>query len=49
MTMGNIQEGADSRSGITTRESKYNTDKRGASLIVEIDGTFSNVTIQEGN
>ncbi|GAA1756104.1 hypothetical protein GCM10009712_01330 [Pseudarthrobacter sulfonivorans] len=49
MTMGNIHEGADSRSGITTRESKYNTDKRGASLIVQIDGTFSNVTIQEGN
>ena len=49
MTMGNIHEGADSRSGITTRESKYNTDKSGASLIVQIDGTFSNITIQEGN
>jgi phage shock protein PspC (stress-responsive transcriptional regulator) len=49
MTMGNIQEGTNSRSGITTRETKYNTDKRGASLIVQIDGTFSNITIQEGN
>ena len=49
MTMGNLNEGTDHRSGITTRESSYNTDKPGASLVVEIDGTFSNVTIQEGN
>jgi len=49
MTMGNLTEGSDHRSGISTRESSYNTDKPGAKMIVEIDGTFSNVTIQEGN
>ncbi|WP_426938712.1 PspC domain-containing protein [Pseudarthrobacter sp. S3] len=49
MTMGNLTEGNGHRSGISTRESSYNTDKPGAKLIVEIDGTFSNVTIQEGN
>jgi hypothetical protein len=49
MTMGNLTEGSDHRSGMSTRESSYNTDKPGATLIVEIDGTFSNVTIQEGN
>jgi phage shock protein PspC (stress-responsive transcriptional regulator) len=49
MTMGNVQEGIQSHSGITDRESKYNTDKSGASLIVQIDGTFSNIKIQEGN
>jgi phage shock protein PspC (stress-responsive transcriptional regulator) len=49
MTMGNVHEGTQSHSGVTARESKYNTDKGGASLIVQIDGTFSNITIQEGN
>jgi phage shock protein PspC (stress-responsive transcriptional regulator) len=49
MTMGNIHEGANHRSGISTRESSYNTELPGARLVVEIDGTFSNVTIQEGN
>ncbi|MCU1518152.1 MAG: hypothetical protein JWQ75_2873 [Pseudarthrobacter sp.] len=49
MTMGNIHDGTSERSGITTRESSYNTDLPGARLVVEIDGTFSNVTIQEGN
>ncbi len=49
MTMGNINEGADNRSGITNHQTRYNTDKPGASLIVKIDGTFSNITIQEGN
>ena len=49
MTMGNIHEGANNRGGIATRESSYNTDLPGARLVVEIDGTFSNVTIQEGN
>jgi hypothetical protein len=49
MTMGNIQEGADHRSGITNHETRYNTDKPGASMILEIDGTFSNITIKEGN
>lgn len=49
MAMGNIHEGAGSRSGTTTRESNYNTDKPGARLIVQIDGAFSNITIQGGN
>lgn len=49
MTLGNLNEGNSNRSGISTRQSSYNTDKPGASLIVEIDGTVSNVTIQEGN
>jgi phage shock protein PspC (stress-responsive transcriptional regulator) len=48
MTMGNVQEGTQNHSGVTARESRYNTDKSGASLIVQIDGTFSNITIQEG-
>ena len=49
MTMGNLNEGADSRSGITSRQSSYNSDKPGARLILRIDGTVSNITIQEGN
>jgi hypothetical protein len=34
---------------MTSQQSNYNTDKPGAALILEIDGTMSNVTIQEGN
>jgi phage shock protein PspC (stress-responsive transcriptional regulator) len=49
MTLGNLNEGADSRSGITSRQSSYNADKPGARLILQIDGTVSNITIQEGN
>ncbi|MGO4235137.1 PspC domain-containing protein [Pseudarthrobacter sp. YAF2] len=49
MTMGNLNEGTAQRGGTTTRESSYNTDKPGNHLVVQIDGTFSNVTIQEGN
>lgn len=49
MTLGNLNEGTDSRSGITSRQSSYNSDKPGARLILQIDGTVSNVTIQEGN
>ncbi len=49
MTMGNIHEGVEHRGGISTRESSYNTDLPGARVMVKIDGTFSNVTIQEGN
>ena len=49
MTMGNLTEGTAQRGGTTTRESSYNTDKPGNHLVVQIDGTFSNVTIQEGN
>jgi phage shock protein PspC (stress-responsive transcriptional regulator) len=49
MTLGNLNEGTNHRSGITSRESSYNTDKPGGHLIVRIDGTVSNVTIQEGS
>ncbi|NUT69756.1 PspC domain-containing protein [Pseudarthrobacter sp. C4D7] len=49
MTMGNLNEVSGQRGGTTTRESSYNTDKPGNHLVVQIDGTFSNVTIQEGN
>jgi hypothetical protein len=49
MTLGNLNEGADSRGGITSRQSSYNSDKPGARLILQIDGTVSNIAIQEGN
>ncbi|WP_258802926.1 PspC domain-containing protein [Pseudarthrobacter sp. NS4] len=49
MTMGNLNEATGQRGGTTTRESSYNTDEPGSRLVVQIDGTFSNVTIEEGN
>ena len=49
MTMGNLNEVSGQRGGTTTRESSYNTDEPGSRLVVQIDGTFSNVTIEEGN
>ncbi|HET7138646.1 MAG TPA: PspC domain-containing protein [Arthrobacter sp.] len=49
MTLGNLNEGTNHRGGTTSRESSYNTDKPGGHLILRIDGTVSNVTIQEGN
>jgi hypothetical protein len=49
MTLGNLNEGGSQRSGISTRESSYNTDKPGSHLVIQIDGTVSNVTIKEGN
>ncbi|WHP58240.1 PspC domain-containing protein [Arthrobacter sp. KFRI-F3372] len=49
MTLGNLAEGGSQRGGTTTRESSYNTDKPGSHLVIEIDGTVSNVTIEEGN
>ncbi|GAB5078495.1 PspC domain-containing protein [Arthrobacter sp. AD-310] len=49
MTMGNLNEATGQRGGTTTRESSYNTDEPGSRLVVRIDGTFSNVTIEEGN
>lgn len=50
MTLGNLNEGGNRRSGgTTTRESNYNTNEPGRHLVIEIDGTVSNVTIQEGN
>jgi hypothetical protein len=47
MTLGNLNEGTSHRGGISTRESTYNTDKPGSHLVIQIDGTVSNVTIQE--
>ena len=49
MTMGNLNEGSQSNGGMTNQVSNYNTNKPGETLIVEIDGTLSNVTIREGN
>ena len=49
MTMGNLNEGSQSRGGMTSQQSNYNTGKPGATLIVTVNGTFSNVTIKEGN
>jgi phage shock protein PspC (stress-responsive transcriptional regulator) len=49
MAMGNIHETGGNRGGITTRESSYNSDEPGSHLIIQIDGAFSNVTIEEGN
>ncbi|WP_461187398.1 PspC domain-containing protein [Arthrobacter sp. Z4-13] len=49
MTLGNLAEGGSQRGGTTTRESSYNTDKPGSHLVIQIDGTVSNVTIKEGN
>jgi hypothetical protein len=49
MTLGNLNEGTSHRSGISTRESTYNTDKPGSHLVIQIDGTVSNVTIKEGH
>lgn len=49
MTMGNLNEGSQNHGGMTNQRSYYNTDKPGETLIVEIDGTFSNVTIREEN
>jgi phage shock protein PspC (stress-responsive transcriptional regulator) len=49
MTLGNLNEAGSQRSGISTRQSSYNTDKPGSHLVIQIDGTVSNITIKEGN
>jgi phage shock protein PspC (stress-responsive transcriptional regulator) len=49
MTLGNLTEGGSQHNGVTTRNSNYNTDKPGSHLVIQIDGTVSNVTIKEGN
>ncbi|MFI2564750.1 PspC domain-containing protein [Paenarthrobacter sp. NPDC018779] len=50
MTFGNLNERGTDRGGrLQDDRTLYNTDKPGANLVVKIDGTFSNVTIQEGN
>ena len=47
--MGNLNEGTDQPRRHHHPQSDYNSDKPGARLILQIDGTVSNVTIQEGN
>ncbi len=50
MTFGNLNEHGSDRGGrLQDERTVYNAEKPGANLVVEIDGTFSNVTIQEGN
>lgn len=49
MTLGNLNDGSQNHGGMTNQQSNYNTDKPGAALVLEIDGTMSNITIQEGN
>ncbi|MDR6638149.1 PspC domain-containing protein [Paenarthrobacter nitroguajacolicus] len=50
ITFGNLNERGSDRGGrLQDDTTLYNSEKPGANLVVEIDGTFSNVTIQEGN
>jgi phage shock protein PspC (stress-responsive transcriptional regulator) len=50
MTFGNLNEHGSDRGGrLQDERTVYNAGKPGANLVVEIDGTFSNVTVQEGN
>ncbi|MDD7836071.1 PspC domain-containing protein [Paenarthrobacter sp. AB444] len=50
MTFGNLNERGSDRGGrLKDDRTLYNTGKPGANLVVQIDGTFSNVTIKEGN
>ena len=50
MTFGNLNEHGSDRGGrLQDERTVYNAEKPGANLVVQIDGTFSNVTIQEGN
>ncbi|GAA3310531.1 PspC domain-containing protein [Arthrobacter ramosus] len=50
MTFANLKQdgNAVTQSNGGTRDS-FNTDKPGAKLVVKLNGTFSNVTVQEGN
>ncbi|MCZ9883414.1 PspC domain-containing protein [Arthrobacter sp. B2a2-09] len=50
MTFANLKQdgSAVAQSNGGTRDS-FNTDKPGAKLVVKLNGTFSNVTVQEGN
>ncbi|BCW46455.1 PspC domain-containing protein [Arthrobacter sp. StoSoilB5] len=50
MTFGNLNEHGTDRGGrLQDERTVYNADKPGANLVVKIDGTFSNVTVREGN
>jgi hypothetical protein len=48
MTFGNLK-GAGSNTGQSEGQQVFNAGKPGASMVIQLDGTFSNVTIQEGN
>ena len=50
MTFANLKQDGSTvtQSNGGTRDS-FNTDKPGAKLVVKLNGTFSNVTVQEGN
>ncbi|GAB3567728.1 hypothetical protein GCM10027405_28560 [Arthrobacter alkaliphilus] len=50
MTFANLKQDASAvaQSNGSTRDS-FNADKPGAKLVVKLHGTFSNVTVQEGN
>jgi hypothetical protein len=48
MTFGNLK-GAGANTSQSEGQEFFNTGKPGASMVIELDGTFSNVTIQEGN
>ncbi|MEZ2390804.1 PspC domain-containing protein [bacterium RCC_150] len=50
MTFANLkQDGSSFSESSQGNRNDYNNDKPGAKLIVKLDGTFSNVTVQEGN
>jgi hypothetical protein len=43
------QDGSAISQSTGSNRNSFNTDKPGAKLIIKLDGTFSNVTVQEGN
>jgi phage shock protein PspC (stress-responsive transcriptional regulator) len=49
MTFANLKQDGSAISQSAGNRDSFNTDKSGAKLIVKLDGTFSNVTVQEGN
>ncbi|MDJ0321259.1 PspC domain-containing protein [Pseudarthrobacter sp. PS3-L1] len=49
ISLGNLDQEPGYLSGTTDGESRYNVGKPGLPLIIEVDSTLSNITIQEGN
>ena len=49
MTMGNLNEGGTTAAATPRAKRATTRTSPEPSLVVEIDGTFSNITIQEGN
>ncbi|QYF89456.1 PspC domain-containing protein [Arthrobacter sp. PAMC25284] len=49
MTMGELNDGSQLRSGTSSVHRGYNTNLSGASLVLRISGTMSSISIQEGN